>query len=238
MPNQASIAVDSDPRLHGIFDTVNATLAASDRRLRLPDGFYDAKARAIMNRILMEEEYAGYYENSEYRRLGIGPILGRVVQGMVRQIVDGNAKGQRSQDVDGEVGLSKFSLYGCHDSTLAATLASLGVRKEDGWDEDWPGYTSSLAVELFCSFQPQKGICSEVDDAAADDNDLRGRYVRLRYNDVPIRIPGCRASRDHLEGDNSFCTLVSHLAFILDQYTVNSRRGFLVFDDWKVRITP
>lgn len=235
MPNQTSIAVDSDPRLHGIFDTVNATLAASDSRLRLPDEFYDAKARAIMNRILMEEEYAGYYENSEYRRLGIGPILGRVVQGMVRQSIDGNAQGQRNQEVDGEVGLSKFSLYGCHYSTLAATLASLGAGKEDGWDEDWPGYTSSLAMELFSSLQHRKDIYSQA-DAAVDNNDVRGKYVRLRYNDVPIRIPGCRARRYHFEGDKSFCTLVSYLTSILYQYTVSSRRSFLVFDIWKVKI--
>ena len=233
MPNQASIAVDSDPRLHGVFDTVNATLAASDSRLRLPDEFYDAKARAIMNRILMEEEYAGYYENSEYRRLGIGPILGRVVQGMVRQIMYDNDQGQRSQDVDGEVGFSKFSLYGCHDSTLAATLASLGVGKKDGWDEEWPGYTSNLAVELFSSSQHRKDICSQA-NAAADSNDLRGKYVRLRYNDVPIRIPGCRASRYHFQGDQSFCTLVSYLTFILYQSTASSLGG--AFGDWDVKI--
>jgi acid phosphatase len=38
---------------------------------------------------------------------------------------------------------------------------------------------------------------------------LEGYYVRLRYNDEPVAIPGCKLAGNHLEGDESFCTLVS-----------------------------
>ena len=40
----------------------------------------------------------------------------------------------------------------------------------------------------------------------------RGRlddfYVRIRYNDRSMVIPGCKMPGKHLEGDESFCTLV------------------------------
>ncbi len=37
---------------------------------------------------------------------------------------------------------------------------------------------------------------------------LNGYYVRLRYNDQPLVIPGCKAEGNHREGDESLCTLV------------------------------
>lgn len=36
---------------------------------------------------------------------------------------------------------------------------------------------------------------------------LNGYYVRLRYNDRVFKIPGCAKPGNHLEGDDSFCTL-------------------------------
>jgi acid phosphatase len=38
---------------------------------------------------------------------------------------------------------------------------------------------------------------------------LEGYYVRIRYNDEVVTVPGCRAPGNHLDGDESFCTLVS-----------------------------
>lgn len=38
---------------------------------------------------------------------------------------------------------------------------------------------------------------------------LQDYYVRLRYNDEVVTIPGCKAPGKHLEGNESFCTLVS-----------------------------
>jgi acid phosphatase len=40
---------------------------------------------------------------------------------------------------------------------------------------------------------------------------LDGYYVRIRYNDKVMKIPGCKAAGKHLDGDESFCTLVSNL---------------------------
>jgi acid phosphatase len=43
----------------------------------------------------------------------------------------------------------KVSLNGCHDTTIAATLASFGAF--DVEKDNWPPYTSSISVELFKS---------------------------------------------------------------------------------------
>jgi len=48
------VAVDSHPRLSGIMDTVNSTLAHGPKT-RLPDRFYDFKGREIIDRIAVEE---------------------------------------------------------------------------------------------------------------------------------------------------------------------------------------
>jgi len=38
---------------------------------------------------------------------------------------------------------------------------------------------------------------------------LDGYFVRVRYNDRVMTIPGCKPFGKHLDGDESFCTLVS-----------------------------
>ena len=46
-----------------------------------------------------------------------------------------------------EPGDFKLSLSGCHDTTIAATLAALGAF--DVAKDQWPNYTSNIALELF-----------------------------------------------------------------------------------------
>ena len=124
-------------------------------------------------------------------------------------------------------------MSGCHDTTLAAVLSSLGAFE----DEKWPPYTSHIAIELFrkddevvndteikheqrprmLSFggtkrneSTQGGIArKKLDKLSETERDrLKGFYVRLRYNDRPITIPGCRLPGKHLQGKEGFCTLV------------------------------
>lgn len=58
MPEQEDrshdVAVDSHPRLCGIMDTINSTLAHGPKT-KLPSNFYDAKVRDIGDRIAVEE---------------------------------------------------------------------------------------------------------------------------------------------------------------------------------------
>ncbi|OAP64455.1 hypothetical protein AYL99_00427 [Fonsecaea erecta] len=145
------IAVDSHPRLSGIMDTINSTLAHGPET-RLPKEFYDPRAREIIDRIGVEEWFSGYNENREYRMLGIGSLIGDVVERMTSKIEGaglsineiGGENGQLGMGRGGETGI-RFALSGCHDTTLAGVLTSLGAFG----GEKWPPYTSHIAFELF-----------------------------------------------------------------------------------------
>jgi acid phosphatase len=146
------VAVDSHPRLSGIMDTINSTLAHGTPT-RLPSEFYDPKARAIIDKIGVEEWFSGYKENREYRTLGIGGLMGDVLERMTES-VEGSGKtgiaevgGENGELETGRGGEKeiRFALSGCHDTTLAAMLTSLGAFE----GEKWPPYTSHIAIELF-----------------------------------------------------------------------------------------
>ncbi|KAL8933692.1 MAG: hypothetical protein Q9216_006252 [Gyalolechia sp. 2 TL-2023] len=233
------VAVDSHPRLSGIMDTVNSTLAHGPKT-RLPSAFYDAKGREIIDRIGTEEWFSGYMESEEYRKLGIGALVGDIVTRMV-----GSAEGSGNDGllevagVDGDLGKGrggengiKFAMSGCHDTTLAGILSSLGAFGGG----NWPPYTSHVAVELFKDESigvqdskptkpaPRQSFLGSsrkstkassimtrkpMQDLSEEERaKLQGYYVRVRYNDHPMTVPGCRLPGKHLEGDESFCTLV------------------------------
>ncbi|KAL8975905.1 MAG: hypothetical protein Q9205_007990, partial [Flavoplaca limonia] len=146
------VAVDSHPRLSGIMDTVNSTLAHGPKT-RLPSAFYDTKGREIIDKIGSEEWFSGYKESQEYRKVGIGALVGDIVTRMVGNIDRSGNDGLREvAGVDGDLGKGrggesgiKLTMSGCHDTTLAAILSSLGAFE----GEEWPPYTSHIAVELF-----------------------------------------------------------------------------------------
>lgn len=231
-PEDPRVAVDGHPRLSGIMDTLNAT-AAHGPETRLPRDFYDPEVKRIIEKIGVEEWYAGYRESREYRALGIGGLVGDIVARMVA-VADGSP-------IDAAYNLNqssrqsiRFGLSGCHDTTLAGVLASLGAFGHD----QWPPFTSHVALELFRhndkpapAIRPAKssswlpwssgsGPASSLPAGSAlaakktpelSDKDravLDGYYVRIRYNDQPVTIPGCKLPGNHLPGDESFCTLV------------------------------
>jgi acid phosphatase len=250
MPEDSKrLAVDSHPRLSGVMDTINATLAHGPKT-RLPSKFYDSKGREIIDKIGVEEWFSGYKESEEYRRVGIGALVGDIVSRMVGHIKKGGNDGMLEiGGEDGNLGggrggekLIKFTMSGCHDTTLAALLSSLGAFE----GEQWPPYTSHVAIELFSesanssevSYDEERTVnqkpptfrfslfeVTEPDSKTAggierkpitelkpaEKEKLKGRYVRVIYNDRPMVIPGCRLPGNHFRGDESFCTLVSIL---------------------------
>ena len=109
MPSQRRIAVDSAPKLHGIWDTINATLATPGPPARLPTEFYEPKARRIIDRIVVEEEYAGYKESAELLSVGIGALMREVVQRMVGVGISGCVGGKEHP---GEREPLKMALFG------------------------------------------------------------------------------------------------------------------------------
>jgi acid phosphatase len=266
MPESSKrVAVDSHPRLSGIMDTINSTLAHGSET-RLPKEFYDAKGRAIIEKIGVEEWFSGYQESQEYRSLGIGALMGDVVARMAAS-AEGSAE-DGSLEIggkDGETGTGrggekaiKLGLSGCHDTTLAAVFSSLGAF--DG--EPWPPYTSHIALELFkktgkqpvqipakrkfeeaAPVSPTTGTDSKswfgrlfggsptpsqapvgiarqkVEELRESDRSkLDGYFVRIRYNDKVMTVPGCQPAGKHLDGDPSFCTL-EQFKSIVDKYT-------------------
>ncbi|KAI9843177.1 MAG: hypothetical protein M1838_002740 [Thelocarpon superellum] len=271
MASGQRVAIDAHPRLSGVMDTVNSTLAHGPET-RLPREFYDAKGRDTMERIEMEEWFSGYRESVEYRKLGIGSLMGDVVSRMVGSVEGNGSDGLEEIGGDDQhPGLGrggeqriKFAMAGCHDTTLAAVLGSLGAL--DAEKARWPPYTSHIAVELFRAHdatlptpQPARAEAMISDGGAGDVTGrerslwqslvdrvvgrsalqpgavgigrqplsglppaeqavLDGYFVRLRYNDAPIVVPGCQTRGKHLEGDESFCTLAA-FKNIVDKYT-------------------
>ncbi|KAG0652150.1 putative acid phosphatase [Hyphodiscus hymeniophilus] len=263
------VAVDSHPRLSGIMDTINSTLAHGPET-RLPKEFYDDKARAIIEKIGVEEWFSGYQESQEYRALGIGGLMGDVVTRMVGSVEhNGNDGSIEIGGKDGHLGggqgnkAIKLALSGCHDTTLAAVLASLGAFQ----GEPWPPYTSHIALELFRRSNAESveigrkrkrdetspaeianppikktwlgGIFGDVRESRGNMNEtkpagiarrsteslteaekskLDGYFVRIRYNDKVMSVPGCKPAGKHLDGDESFCTLAAFKA-VVDKYT-------------------
>ncbi|EME85937.1 uncharacterized protein MYCFIDRAFT_150978 [Pseudocercospora fijiensis CIRAD86] len=227
MPKDSPVAkVDSHPRLSGLMDTINATLAHG-QATRLPSEFYDETVRANIDRICVEEWFAGYQETNEYRKLGIGALLADLTLRMVEHTIGHPNEGQDRP--------LKMGLSGCHDTTIAATLAALGAFHHE--KDKWPNFTSSIAFELFKSkdaASPAGAVWPSKEkswwyslmsppkvpaDVAAREplasmpqstrQKLDGHFVRLRYNDKPVNLPFCKSPGRHLEGDESFCTLAA-----------------------------
>lgn len=152
MPESSKrVAVDSHPRLSGIMDTINSTLAHGPET-RLPKEFYDKKAAGIIDKVAVEEWFSGYNESREYRTLGIGALAGDIVERMISKVEGaglsiyeiGGENGQLGKGRGGEKGIL-FAMSGCHDTTLASLLTAVGAYG----GEKWPPYTSHIAVELF-----------------------------------------------------------------------------------------
>jgi acid phosphatase len=264
------VKVDSHPRLSGVMDTINSTLA-HPKETTLPKEFYDEKARAIIEKIGVEEWFSGYSENNEYRKLGIGAMVGDVVERMT-SVIEGSGlsvneiggwDGKLGKGRGGEQGI-KFALSGCHDTTLAAMLTSFGAFGA----ESWPPYTSHIAVELFRKVdQAPKALSTESFstvkptpttspgwlagmlglNASKSNNSthqdtptiarrpyttlspsekqkLDGYYVRLRYNDKVVFVPGCKPPGKHLKGDESLCTMEAFKR-VADSFTPRDWKG-------------
>ena len=234
MPKDSPVVkVDSHPRLSGVMDSVNASLAHGSST-KLPSEFYDKKVRDDIDKVCVEEWFVGYQESNEYRKLGIGALVGDVTQRMVEHANSSKLAGEEQ---------FKMSLSGCHDTTIAATLTAFGAM--DATKDKWPNFTSNIAFELFkrkdsestsasnsvsgaiwpskektwwsTLFSSPSLIPSQATSARSplatwpdiEKEKLEDYYVRLRYNDKPVTIPFCKTAGRHFENDESFCTLAA-----------------------------
>ena len=67
---------------------------------------------------------------------------------------------------------------------------------------------------------------------------LDGYFVRIRYNEKVMKIPGCKQDGKHLEGDDNFCTLVCPFVRLMewiDQANIDEQEAFKAIVD---KFTP
>ncbi|MCJ1474651.1 hypothetical protein MMC13_003311 [Lambiella insularis] len=203
LPTQQLLAIDAQPSMHALHDTLTAALGTASPTAYLPAAFFDPSARRIIERLAAEEEYRGFGLSREYRALGIGVPLSEAVARMRRK-----ARGADGGPADaGAAREEKMALFACHDSTIGGMLAALGVMRGPGWW--WPPYASWLAVELF-----------RVRDGDGDGK----RVVRLSYMGRPVQVPACRAREAHWGSDETFCTLDA-FEKVVREFTPGDWRG-------------
>lgn len=155
---ETPVRIDGNPRLSGLMDTINA---ARGNGLSLPPALQDDELLATMEKAVVAEWFGGYLANQTYRRLGAGRLLGDLRDQILGAI--------------NETDEIKIALYGAHDTTLGALLASLGA-----FDGRWPPFTSHIEFETFQDSVPVSYF------------GRRQHYVRVRYNDKIVDIKGCK----------------------------------------------
>jgi acid phosphatase len=213
MPEGEKVAVDAHPRLAGLQDSVNSTLAHGPAT-KLPEEFYDPEVKKLMNDITVDEWFRGYKQSTEYRRLGVGSLLG-------------DLKNRAVAVVNGQSDI-RIALMGCHDTTIAGILATLGA-----FDHEWPPFTSSIAIETFRLRDHRQSFW----DKMMGRNAEQSWYVRLRYNEKPIAVNGCKKPGKHLEGDESFCTMTAFRE-IVEKYAPSSWKNECLVNLDKPGIPP
>ena len=237
---QRPITVAGTPKVHAIYDMITSTSATEGRgSIRLPEAFYDHKLREIVDRIAYEEEFGGYGKDRELRSVGIGAMLGDVVESLVGKAESGIPSTPRPAPMREEIAVEETNtrlwLYGTHDSTLSAAMASLGADKTRAGELRWPPYGSVLAIELLKDTRAGITMSQSCESptrqsyapisrtpvwqlSQVQTSCLQDYYVRVRYNNRSLVLPGCRSVGKNWDGDGTLCTL---LAFkeIVDEFT-------------------
>lgn len=231
-------------------DSINATLAHGPDT-RLPDDFYDERVRKIIDRIVIDESFGGYSVSRELRMLGVGQLVGDIVLKMVDQVEWSRKYDMLQELSVQSNAPPRLSLLGCHDRTIGIVLASLGcLSRNEKWPPFtshiifelfckrrtpspsmnegarwlWGSATTSLTSitnqgdagePRGIGQRPVKKLTTE------EVQELDEYFVRVRYNDRIMTIPGCRAEGKHFDGDASLCTL-SAFKSIVDKFTPRS----------------
>ncbi|KAI0436078.1 putative acid phosphatase [Xylaria telfairii] len=216
MPKGEKIAVDSKPKIAGIYDTINATLGANDPSIRLPAAFYEERILKILDKIAYEEEFGPFSSNHEYRVLGIGPLMSDIVHRMVRNIATAPPLSGSLRPVQSALNASeRFYLGSGHDSTIMPILSAMGALQIE--DQRWPKFSSTATVELFHDGSYPNSVTRAAPIQTTPTSELTtpqkelmtGWYVRLRYNNKEMSVPGCQKPGKHFKGRPTFCTLAA-----------------------------
>lgn len=185
--------VNASPAVSGLVDTIRA-MEAHD--LPIPTPFQDSSLLDLMERAVLHEWFGGYRapdleERRQYRRLALGPFVESLYRSMERRAVRGDAEPLR------------LSVFLGHDATLVGLCHILDV-----FNDRWPAFHAGLAMELFYDRR---------ETAPATEQHQPGYYVRCRYGDEELRLPGCRASGQQYPGHPELCTLDAFRAIMVER---------------------
>ena len=102
-----------------------------------------------------------------------------------------------------------------------ATDGEMAKRKGQGWLRSLFGRSKDIIDGTPPS--PEGIARRPMEELSESENrSLDGYYVRLRYNDKVMQVPGCKLPGKHLDGDESFCTLVSSVVSRRHVHNTNS----------------
>ncbi|RUP52187.1 hypothetical protein BC936DRAFT_138072 [Jimgerdemannia flammicorona] len=194
------VTLDSHPSANGILDTI---FAAKVHGIPIPPEFDDA-IFLDLEEVVVKEWFHGPQQSEEMRRLGMGRLMGEIQDRIVRR-AEGRTEEERKAG-DDEL---KMAVYAGHDTSIAPMLILL-----DAFDNKWPPFSSIIIFELLqdTTVPPKKTsswfpaiFASKKPDPVASAST---HYVRVRYNDRILRLPGCAAlGAHHASEDTSLCTM-------------------------------
>lgn len=119
----------------------------------------------------------------EVRRLRAGLTLNAVRDYMLEAAsAAGSTDSSRDDANSNTIKAKKFVLFSAHDTTVAATLAAMGV-----FDGKYPPYNSTLIWELWQNTSSPTSSDAQKQATRPSMN----TFVRVLYNDVALTLPGC-----------------------------------------------
>lgn len=181
--------IDGHPRLSGLIDTARAALAHG---IPIPRPFLDENVVRPMEKAVVHEWFAGYQskdpvERTQYRRLAMGEFLASLYDHMAQRVVGADER--------------RLSVFLAHDATLVGILQCL-----ECFNDKWPDFSAAISCELFDDERASKTDTSE--DRA---------YVRCRYGDEVLQLPGCAPDKKHYPGHPELCTLAAFREVVVDR---------------------
>lgn len=205
------VRVDGKPKASGILDTIRAAKA---HNIQLPGEFNDQRTVDLLESAVVTEWFGGY-ENPEYRKLAIGPLLEDLQKKMQRKVE------KRDQDP------LKLLVYSTHDTAIVGITNAFDV-----FDRRWPDFTASVTFELFKQ-PPQLVKQAKLFGFPSPMNmnpsaSRPSHYVRMRYQNKSLPLPACAKPGDHLPGHPELCTLQAFQRHV---------KG-LTPEDWEKECTP
>jgi acid phosphatase len=130
-------------------------------------------------------------ENEMYRRLGVGPLLGDILDRFTTHIASNPSSSNPSSSNPSSLSPTatadspqKMALYGTHDTTIAALLSTLSV-----FDNKWPHFTSNITFELFKA-KKREGIWGFLPGFMNREDKNVEFFVRTEYNQRVVELPG------------------------------------------------